>query len=376
MELAMEWAAAWATGRAAELAAGLGADLTAEGATGWARDWADGLAGEVPFVLARDGGSGREDGLLDAKALLAWRRVQLRRGGSSADLDWLLEFAGGLGWSQLQRLRLDPGQPVALRGSLGAIAALWSQHLETATPLQYLVGIAPWRDFELAVGPGVLIPRQETELLIELVQALGLAARAGSDPLLWADLGTGSGCLALALAQLLPTSFGLAVDASPTALAQAGANLERQGLAGRVALRQGSWWQPLQPEWGRLDLVLSNPPAIPTRVWQELAPVVRDHEPPLALDGGLDGLDALRAIAVGAPLALAPGGWLLVEHHYDQSEAVQALLAAQGLEAIQPHPDLEGHGRFVSGRRPALAANSPGSGPGDQPAPPPGADHG
>ena len=152
------------------------------GGYGWARDLADGLAGEVPFVLARDGDAGREDGLLEAQALLAWRRVQLRRGGSSADFDWLLEFAGGLGWSQLQRLRLDPGQPVALRCSLGAIAALWSQHLETATPLQYLVGIAPWRDFELAVGPGVLIPRQETELLIELVQALGLAAQAGSAP--------------------------------------------------------------------------------------------------------------------------------------------------------------------------------------------------
>ena len=333
------------------------------GGYGWARDLADGLAGEVPFVLARDGDAGREDGLLEAQALLAWRRVQLRRGGSSADFDWLLEFAGGLGWSQLQRLRLDPGQPVALRCSQAAIAALWSQHLKAATPLQYLVGIAPWRDFELAVGPGVLIPRQETELLIELVQALGLADRAGSAPLLWADLGTGSGCLALALAQLLPTSLGLAVDASATALVQAGANLERQGLAGRVALRQGSWWQPLQPEWGQLDLVLSNPPYIPTPVWQELAPVVRDHEPPLALDGGPDGLDALRAIAAGAPQALAPGGWLLLEHHHDQSEAVQALLAEQGLGAIQPHPDLEGHGRFVSARRPALAADAPSSAP-------------
>ena len=103
---------------------------------------------------------------------------------------------------------------------------------------------------------------------------------------------------------------------------------------------------------------------------------MRDHEPPLALDGGPDGLDALRAIVAGAPLALAPGGWLLLEHHYDQSEAVQALLAEQGLEAIQPHPDLEGHGRFVSARRPALAADPPGSGPGDQLTPRPGEDHG
>ncbi len=312
-----------------------------------------------------------------AQDLLNWRRGQLQRGGSPADFDWLLEFAGGLGWSQRQRLHLDPDQPVALRCGLAALEALWGQHLEAATPLQYLVGIAPWREFDLAVGPDVLIPRQETELLIELVQALPLGERAAAaPPLLWADLGTGSGCLALALAQGFPHSQGLAVDASAPALAVAGANLERQGLAGRVSLRQGSWWQALQPEWGRLDLVLSNPPYIPTPVWQQLAPVVRDHEPPLALDGGADGLAALRAIAAGAPVALAPGGWLLLEHHHDQSQAVQALLAEQGLEAIRPHPDLEGHWRFVSARRPACAADPPRDGAGQPRTAPGGERHG
>ncbi len=302
-----------------------------------------------------------------ADELLAWRQGQLQRGGSKADFDWLLEFAGGLGWSQLQRLRLDPGQGVALGCGLAEIEALWGQHLTAATPLQYLVGITPWRDFALAVGPGVLIPRQETELLIELVQALGLADRPGLAALRWADLGTGSGCLAVALAQLLPTSLGLAVDCSEAALVQAGANLQSHGAA-RVSLRRGSWWQPLKPEWGLLDLVVSNPPYIPTSIWRQLAPGVRDHEPPLALDGGVDGLEALRAIAAGAPQALAPGGWLLLEHHYDQSQAVQALLAEQGLEAIQPHRDLEDHWRFVSARRPTLAGERPLPVPGDQPA--------
>jgi release factor glutamine methyltransferase len=313
---------------------------------------------------------------MGADDLLAWRRGQLQRGGSKADFDWLLEFAGGLDWSQLQRLRLDPRQQVALRCGLGEIEALWGQHLQAATPLQYLVGITPWRDFELAVAPGVLIPRQETELLIDLVQALGLLDQPGTLPLLWADLGTGSGCLAMALAQLLPASQGLAVDCSQEALVQAGANLERQGHPGRVSLRQGSWWQPLQPEWGRLDLVLSNPPYIPTPIWQQLEPVVRDHEPALALDGGFDGLDALRAIAAGAPQALAPGGWLLLEHHHDQSVAVQALLAEQGLEAILPHQDLEGHWRFVSARRPVLVTDPCRSTPANTPAPARGGGHG
>jgi release factor glutamine methyltransferase len=99
-----------------------------------------------------------------------------------------------------------------------------------------------------------------------------------------------------------------------------------------------------------LELVVSNPPYIPTAVWAGLDPVVRDHEPALALDGGADGLDALRAIAKGAADALAPGGLLLLEHHHDQSEAVMALLAAAGLNQVQAHADLEGQRRFASAR--------------------------
>jgi release factor glutamine methyltransferase len=140
-----------------------------------------------------------------------------------------LEFAGGLGWSQLQRLRLDPRQSVALRCRLGEIEALWQQHLQEATPCNTWWGSRPGATFELAVAPGALIPRQETELLIDLVQVLGLVEQAGSAPLLWADLGHGFWLLALALAQLLPTSLGLAVDSSLEALGQAGLQPEAPG---------------------------------------------------------------------------------------------------------------------------------------------------
>jgi release factor glutamine methyltransferase len=98
--------------------------------------------------------------------------------------------------------------------------------------------------------------------------------------------------------------------------------------------------------------VVSNPPYIPTAVWAQLDACVRDHEPSLALDGGADGLDAIRAIAAGAIHHLAPGGWLLLEHHHDQSSAVLDLLVAAGLERAQAHRDLEGIWRFASGRRP------------------------
>ncbi len=285
--------------------------------------------------------------VLRGSELLAWRRTQLLRGGRSVDLDWLLELVAGVDWPSLQRLRLDPERLQTLRVPLDQLAALWHCHLDTAAPLQYLAGVCPWRDLHLAVAPGVLIPRQETELLVELAQTHW----TGTLPPLWADLGTGSGCLAVALARLWPDSEGLAVDCSRQVLDQAGMNLRRHGLDRRVRLLAGDWWQPLRPWWGRLELVVANPPYIPTAVWADLEPGVKNHEPRLALDGGPDGLVAVQAIAAGAGQALAAGGWLLLEHHHDQSDAVLALLQATGLTPVTAHCDLEGTRRFVVARR-------------------------
>ncbi len=370
---------------------------------------------------------------LSAAELLAWRRSMLEGSGSAdsaaAGLDWLLDLAGGLGWPALQALWLHPQRRVQLRCSLQELEDLWRRHRLDDEPLQYLVGRCPWRDLELSVAPGVLIPRQESEQLPELALALIPPAPAGR-PLCWADLGTGSGCLAVALARALPLSCGLAVDASAEALRQAAANLqallpsgsriagpfatepqatvdllpqatvdmlpqatvdlppqatvgaEPQAAVGAepvpgseahpsermvpgVHLRQGSWWQAIEPWWGQLQLVVSNPPYIPSAVLAGLDPVVRDHEPALALDGGADGLAAIRLITSGAPAALAPGGVLLLEHHHDQSEAVLALLADAGLEECRAHRDLEGVLRFASARRPtepdgAVAPNAAG----------------
>jgi len=284
-----------------------------------------------------------------AAELLQWRRRQLQAGGEASELDWLLDLEGGIRWQALQQLRLYPDQSVSLATPLDRLEALWQRHLSSAAPLQYLVGRCPWRDLELEVQPGALIPRQETELLIDLATDLIAAERS---PLLWADLGTGSGCLALALALAWPASRGIAVDQSAEALAVARRNLETHQRLDAVELRQGSWWQPLADCAGALQLVVSNPPYIPTAVWAELETGVRDHEPALALDGGADGLAAIRTIAAGAMAHLAPGGWLLLEHHHDQSSAVLALLHAAGLEQVEAHRDLEGIWRFASARRP------------------------
>ena len=281
--------------------------------------------------------------------MLAWRRQQLA--GHSRppallqpSLDWLLDLGGGVGWQQLQQLHLRPDQPVALQRSLDELETLWQRHLREAVPLQYLLGLCPWRDLTLQVGPGVLIPRAETELLIELA-----LQQLPAPPRLWADLGTGSGALALALARAWPDSRGLAVELSDAARAVAVLNLQ---AAPQVQVLAGSWWQPLAAWWGQLELVVANPPYIPAAVWAQLEPVVREHEPALALAAGDDGLAAIRQIAAGAVAALSPGGRLLLEHHHDQSEAVLELLGQAGLVGLDRHRDLEGVWRFASARAP------------------------
>ncbi len=293
--------------------------------------------------------AGPDSLLITAAELLAWRRRLLALGGGAAGFDWLLDLGGGLRWSQLQALWCHPEAEVRLDCSLEALEALWRRHLDTHEPLQFLVGLCPWRDLVLPVAPGVLIPRQETELLVDLALSLWPSDRVECR---WADLGTGSACLAIALARSLPLSRGFAVEASPDALAQAGANLSRWELQRRVTLLAGDWWQPLEPWWGELDLVVSNPPYIPSATLAELEPLVRDHEPRLALDGGPDGLRAIRSIVAGSLTGLAPGGLLLLEHHHDQSDAVADLLDGAGLERLAVHADLEGRARFASGWRP------------------------
>ena len=168
---------------------------------------------------------------------------------------------------------------------------------------------------------------------------------------MWADLGTGSGALALALAAHWPQWQGHAVDCSAAALALARRNLARWAPGADWNLYQGCWWDPLRPWWGHLDVVVCNPPYIPELVVDQLDPVVRDHEPRLALDGGSDGLQSCRTVVAGAAVALAPGGWLLLEHHHDQSDAVLSLMAKAGLIDARSEKDLQGIRRFAVARR-------------------------
>ena len=209
-------------------------------------------------------------------------------------------------------------------------------------PVAYLTG---WRGFwtlELAVTPATLVPRPETELLVDLA----LARLPVDAPVRVADLGTGSGAIALAIASERPRAQVLATDASSAALDVARGNAARNGI-GNVAFRLGSWLQPLGED--TFDLIASNPPYI-AEGDPHLAQGDLRFEPAMALSCGADGLDAIRVIVRDAPACLRPGGWLLLEHGWEQGDAVRALLAAAGFADVATERDLEQRDRVSLGR--------------------------
>jgi release factor glutamine methyltransferase len=207
-------------------------------------------------------------------------------------------------------------------------------------PLQYILGTQEFYGVEFEVSPAVLIPRHDTEVLV--MEALQLAPQAKTV----LDIGVGSGCIALALARSLPEADVCGVEKSPEALKLAQRNAENLGV--RVTLCEGSLFEPFLGQ--RFDLVVSNPPYIPTADLAGLQPEVRDYEPLGALDGGADGLDFYRAIIASAPQHLNPGGWLMVEVGIDQSMAVSELFAATGFTEIFIARDPQQIERVVGGK--------------------------
>lgn len=191
-------------------------------------------------------------------------------------------------------------------------------------PLQYITGKQEFFGLDFNVGPAVLIPRPETEYLVQ--EAIDFFARAGMEKPLAADIGTGSGCIAVAVAAKVPSATVYAVDTSDAALKTARENAEANGVSGRIAFLEGDLLSPLKEEGlaGRLDVMASNPPYIPTGEIPGLQPEVL-FEPRSALDGGPDGLDAIRRIIAEAPEYLRPGGLLLVEIGFGQADAVKSL---------------------------------------------------
>lgn len=265
-------------------------------------------------------------------ALLADARRQIAR----ADAEVLLAHVLGVPRSALIAHDTESPAPEALR----AFEALVRRRA-AGEPVAYLRGVKEFWSLALEVNPAVLIPRPETELLVEWALAL-LAPSAAAQV---ADLGAGSGALAIAIARERPPARVTATDRSPDALAVARRNAQRH--APRVEFLEGSWWSPLAGR--RFDLVVSNPPYVAEG---DLHLADLRFEPALALTAGADGLAALRAIIGAAAEHLVPGGWLLLEHGADQGAAVRALLAQAGFASVETRRDLAGMDRASGGQWP------------------------
>ena len=211
-------------------------------------------------------------------------------------------------------------------------------------PLQHLTGTAGFRYRELAVGPGVFVPRPETEVMV----SWALERLAGEEKPVVVDLCAGSGAIAGAIATERPGSVVHAVEKSPEACVWARRNLEGTG----VTLSEADIDGCLEQLDGMVDLVVANPPYIPLTAWESVAQEARDHDPALALWSGDDGLDAIRVVAATAARLLKPGGWFACEHADVQGESAPAVFAATGdFAEVRDRPDLAGRPRFATGRR-------------------------
>ncbi len=264
-----------------------------------------------------------------------------RIGGDSprADAELLLAHARG---SARSRLLVDADDELA-----STVAAQFESLIVrrvAGEPVAYLIGRRGFWSLDLEVTPAVLIPRPETELLVEF--ALDRIPRERAARVL--DLGTGSGAIALAIASERPLCQVVAVDASDAALAVAQRNAQHHALL-NVRFVHGSWYRPLAGR--RFDLIVCNPPYIAEHDPHLAAGDLR-FEPRAALAAGHDGYDAIHAIVGGADAHLQPGAWLAIEHGYDQAASVCSLLRAAGLLAVAALRDLAGHERVSVGQAP------------------------
>ncbi len=288
-----------------------------------------------------------------AATILAAARARLVGAGLSPDearqdARVLLAHVLGLASPAGLGVRLDDTLPEAARARFSVLI----DRRAAREPVGRLLGRRGFWTLDLALGPDTLEPRPDTETV---VRALLERLTPADAPWRLLDLGTGTGCILLALLSALPKATGMGVDRAAGAVETARANATAHGLAERATLRRADWTDgagALGVAPGRLDAVVSNPPYIPTADLVTLAPEVRDHDPALALDGGADGLDAYRVLVPLTMTLLRPGGWLALEVGAGQAGDVGGLMREAGFPFPAVVHDLAGHGRCIIAARP------------------------
>jgi release factor glutamine methyltransferase len=257
------------------------------------------------------------------------------------DAEWLLATVLGL---ERFALYLDPGRELSPEAAARYRALV--RRRAAREPLQHLLGFEDFHGLRLLAAPDALIPRPETEGLVEWA----LEVLHDQPAPVVADVGTGSGAIACALARSLPGARVLAIERSLAALGVARRNVQALDLSRRVWLLAGDLLDPIRSGSMRLDMVIANPPYIPSALIGSLPPEVSRFEPRVALDGGPDGMAVLRRLIVAAPSLLRAGGWLMLEIGLDQAGALASLMAAEGFTGIQARRDLTGAERYVAGQ--------------------------
>ncbi|XXG68410.1 hypothetical protein AAC387_Pa06g1501 [Persea americana] len=276
------------------------------------------------------------------------------------EIKWLLEDAVDdtsmlphLGSSQ--NPNLTGSKLIRLKVDLDDLYSLWNQRIEERRPFQYIVGCEHWRDFVLCVEEGVLIPRPETEMIVDMVEEV-VSKEKGLGKGLWADLGTGSGAIGIGIGRILEEGGRvIATDVSEVAVSVATFNVQRYGLQDKVEIRQGSWFEPIEDVMGKLAGLVSNPPYIPRDQIPRLQAEVGKHEPRLALDGGENGMDELLHLCEGSSFALGSGGFFAFETNGDeQSELLADIMTSKSENSfrdVKIKTDMAGIHRFVTGFR-------------------------
>jgi len=284
---------------------------------------------------------------ISGEEFLFWKKKQLSKGGDSQSFAILLDCEGGISNEDLNKLTINPEHNLLLKKNLDYLATIWEDHLLNSIPIQYLCEKTFWRDLELIVTDKVLIPRSETEIIVDIVSKI---FGKNSQKLFFAELGTGSGAISIALSQQYPMWKGIATDIDQDALEIATKNYEKTSSQSNLKFLCGHWWIPLESFKGKLDLVISNPPYIPKDTYEKLPKPVKNFEPKIALWGGEDGLKHIREIVQKAPLFLKEKGWLILENHFDQGEKVKQLLIKNRFSSVEIVRDFSNVGRFTIGR--------------------------
>ena len=285
--------------------------------------------------------------VVSAKEFLLWKEKQLLKGGDVHSLNLLLDLVGGVSSNEINLVKINPERNLNLEKSLNFIGNIWERHTLNSVPIQYLCGFTFWRDLKLEVSGKVLIPRPETELIIDIVLK---KFEKNDKNLVFAELGTGSGAISISLSLNRPLWEGIATDIDKNAIDIASRNFLRSSKRANLKFICGHWWNPLEDLKGKLDLVISNPPYIPRKNYEKLPIEVKNFEPKLALFGGEDGLQHIKEIIKFAPTYLKKKGWLILENHFDQGPHVQQLLCDNGFTSVEVLKDFSGIGRFTIGR--------------------------